>query len=913
MFSIIIAIVAIALIVALVLAAHFFGGSSITAANDAARAARLKNEEQQILGAAEMFQAQHKRWPLSMQELVDTGMLNSVPRHAQMPALISQALAADGVSEAWTMPIAGSPLFVLESVNVGVCRQYNQLSRGDDGILSSAYTELTAQCYGRTGFRVVVGKLSAMNQLSEAVGSADTVVGGLPPTSNTAVWTVLPGGAYVPPEPTYEPLLRVMPASLAFGAVDVESTSAAKRLTLTNDGSATAAGLAFSVPAPYLVTANTCSTSLAAGSSCYIEVALSPVTAGDAAASATIAADTLSALVVNLTGQGQILEPVLSLLPGSINFGMVQVGSTSSAQELTVANQGGAAKGLSYNLPSGYQLVSTTCTTTLAAKASCAIQLAFQPAGPGANTANFSLNASNAASLMAELNGFGKVLTQAGLSSLPASVSTPTGAFGNVYLSQTKDVTTYVLPISGNVDGLTVGANLSGSSEFTIVSAVKVNAAAAAETCGAQVSSTAVSGCAGDTLQNATADAKTALAVSVRFAPVSGGAKTAQLQLSHNGTNASPLTLALNGTGALPLSLAADSGSSSTFPSTPLGRSNTQTFRATNTSPVPVTGLSVQLNNAGSDFVIDENNCASSTLAQGESCTVKVTFTPHTMGTVSPSPELLLKQGSVTVSSVLPLSASGSGGNVYLAPNATARTWSNGDIAASCKDYLTPSSSYTYTGDTGDGLYRIQPAGQPATNVYCDMTADGGGWTLVVKAVRKTTTSTEWSTATGDFNTSVLADPAWNSASGKFSDAFINAVKGSTSAVYRLQGYSTRWTVPTRYAKGTCVYDQTPVTPANFAGRTGCNMTYSNAGTTVGGTTFSATNTGGTIGGISDARFSGPNVTYVTVRGGGTDSWVLGSNGACQYENNEGAYKNASCSAGVVTGGQGTDFRLWVR
>ena len=72
-----------------------------------------------------------------------------------------------------------------------------------------------------------------------------------------------------------------------------------------------------------------------------------------------------------------------------------------------------------------------------------------------------------------------------------------------------------------------------------------------------------------------------------------------------------------------------------------------------------------------------------------------------------------------------------------LAPRATlttvngAREWNNGDVALSCNDYLNPGDSYTYTGDTGDGVYRIDPGTGPMT-VLCNMTEDGGGWTLVL-------------------------------------------------------------------------------------------------------------------------------------------------------------------------------------
>lgn len=61
------------------------------------------------------------------------------------------------------------------------------------------------------------------------------------------------------------------------------------------------------------------------------------------------------------------------------------------------------------------------------------------------------------------------------------------------------------------------------------------------------------------------------------------------------------------------------------------------------------------------------------------------------------------------------------------------RAWSDGTHARSCDGYRNPPAPYLYSGNTGSGIYRLDPQGNGTlVAAYCDM-ATSIGWTLAAK------------------------------------------------------------------------------------------------------------------------------------------------------------------------------------
>jgi len=168
------------------------------------------------------------------------------------------------------------------------------------------------------------------------------------------------------------------PSTLTFAAQDVGTTSAAQTITLSNPGTAAFSISSLATTGEFSQT-NTCGASLAAGASCTINVQFTPTAMGVRTGTLRIT-DTApgSPHIASLNGNGR--GPGASLNPTALDLGGQRAGFATAAQTVTLANTGTGPMSIASISVDGEFTQTNTCGSTLAAGASCAISVSFQPA-----------------------------------------------------------------------------------------------------------------------------------------------------------------------------------------------------------------------------------------------------------------------------------------------------------------------------------------------------------------------------------------------------------------------------------------------------------------------------------------------------------------------------------------------------
>jgi hypothetical protein len=393
-----------------------------------------------------------------------------------------------------------------------------------------------------------------------------------------------------------EPVV-LAPASLDFGIVGVNSSSALENITLYNYESVALRISSITTGNADFKEIDTCEGSVPAGGHCVITVTFTPSSVGAETGTLTVT-DSASnnPQMAALTGTG-VVPAVVS--PTSLTF-FGQVGITGTAQNVTLTNNLATALPLSITFTGanpGDFAETDTCGKSLATNSQCTIAVTFTAGVGGTRTATMNVNdgTSNSPQTVA-LSGYG---------SNPV-VLTPTSLnFGNQEEFSTSAAQTVTLTNRQNIS-LAISSITISRTYF-----------AQTNTCGSSVP-------AGGTCT-----------ISITFTPNFLGASEASLTVTDNASN-SPQTVRMTGQG---FQGAQVSPTRVIFPATQVGYTSAAenvrvSINATTAVPISITITAYNGNPGGNsepgDFA-ETNTCGQSLggIGNSSSCTISVTFTPN--------------------------------------------------------------------------------------------------------------------------------------------------------------------------------------------------------------------------------------------------------------------------------------------
>ncbi|MGA8038427.1 MAG: choice-of-anchor L domain-containing protein [Candidatus Acidiferrales bacterium] len=170
--------------------------------------------------------------------------------------------------------------------------------------------------------------------------------------------------------------LTVAPTSLSFGSQVVNTTSPPQTITVTNTGTSSVTVSAVTAPAGFAQT-NDCAT-LTTNASCTVNVTFKPTSATVFSGNVSITdTATGSPQTVVVSGTGTTATGTITVSPSSLTFTQV-IGTTSPAQTVTITNTGTTSVAVS-NVSVPATFAQTNNCTTVAASATCTINVTFTP------------------------------------------------------------------------------------------------------------------------------------------------------------------------------------------------------------------------------------------------------------------------------------------------------------------------------------------------------------------------------------------------------------------------------------------------------------------------------------------------------------------------------------------------------
>jgi hypothetical protein len=383
----------------------------------------------------------------------------------------------------------------------------------------------------------------------------------------------------------------VQPASIDFAAQSVGTSSNARTITVTNSGGIALVTTSISVSPNFSETDNCVNEAVDAGATCAIDVTFAPAQIGPAAGQVTISGNVAGGqIVIPVSGTGSTAGAVTAS-PGTLNFGLVQIGKTSASLPVTLENAGTSAvqiKGVSITPP--FNLAANACGDSITANSACALAVTFSPARAGAILGTLTITD--------DAGSHSVVLSGTGATSPTGDLSTSSIVFPSTIVGQIS--TPVVVTLTNNGD-------------------LPLNAISTATSKGFQVSTS----CGGSLGAHANC------AINVAFAPSSAGIQTGTLTVSDAIRDQS---ISLSGTGLQPPMIEV-SPTHIEFLTQAVGTSSAPaSLRISNAGGAPMSNVGVQITGpSAASFSWSANTCGV-TLSDGSSCTLQVKFTPASAG-----------------------------------------------------------------------------------------------------------------------------------------------------------------------------------------------------------------------------------------------------------------------------------------
>ena len=390
--------------------------------------------------------------------------------------------------------------------------------------------------------------------------------------------------------------LSALNSTLNFGSVQLGSSQSQSATVMNSGAAAITISQAIVSGAGFSLKPQTLPLNLSTGQSAVFLVTFSPQGSGAASGSLAITSNASNS-TLNITLSGTGLAPgSLAPNPGSLDFGQVQVGASSS-KSATLTNSGGSTITVSQLTisGSGFNLSGLSAPLTLGAGQSSTFQVSFSPQSAGAAGGNIAiLSTATNSSLNVPLTG--TAVNPGLLGATPGSIG-----FGTVAVGSTLS--------------LSVTLKNSGGSSL-------------------QVSNASVSG-SGFAMSGLslplTLAAGQSKAFNVTFAPTAATTASGTVSITSNASNPL-LTISLSGTGTVVPGQLSVAPGSITFSNVTVGTSQSQSGTlSASTAAVTVSSISGL---SGTEFSVSGLKLPI-TIPAGGTASFTVTFTPQASGSTS--------------------------------------------------------------------------------------------------------------------------------------------------------------------------------------------------------------------------------------------------------------------------------------